>query len=319
MEFSLQGFDEYALVDWGTSNLRVWIVDAQGVVQKQAFSSQGADQLLPDQFHGVIKNILLELGVRLEAGRKFPVIMCGMVGSRNGWVEANYLNVPVQCAQIPQHASYVEPAELDVYILPGLAFRSRETPDVMRGEETQILGLHMQNPDFHGLICMPGTHSKWVFMRQGIVESFHTAMTGELFSLLSKQSVLRHVIGDDYSFSPDSALFKTGVMAGYHHPERVIHDLFSIRAAGLLFSSLGAEASARLSGLLIGAEISCFSKDYPPDKNRALIATGRMLLLYKQAFEYTNIIADLYDADSLVQRGLHFASRQIFSEKEAVF
>lgn len=310
--FGLQRFHECALFDWGTSNLRAWILNADGEIERHIKSCKGADQLSSDQFYGITRDILHDLHVKSAPKIKIPVIMCGMVGSRTGWVEAGYLPTPVHCQQIPQRPSHIETDDLNVFILPGLAVQRQEVPDILRGEETQILGFYMQRPDFRGLVCLPGTHSKWVALNAGMVESFRTAMTGELFSLLAQHSVIRHVIGQDSAFPIDHPGFKTGILEGFHHPERIIFDLFSIRAGGILLSRLGAEASARLSGLLIGAEISCALKDNPSEQNIALLAAGRLALLYKLAFEYIEVTIDLYDADYLVQDGLKFAAKQIF-------
>lgn len=308
----MQRFHEIALFDWGTSNLRAWIFDAQGALLRQTTSSKGADQLTPDQFYGVTTNILQDLQVKREPGEKFPVIMCGMVGSRTGWVEAGYLATPVHCRQIPQDPSHIETDDLSVYILPGLAVQNPKAPDILRGEETQILGFYMQKPDFCGLACLPGTHSKWVVMDSGTVNEFHTALTGELFALLANHSVIRHVIGQGTSFDADHTGFKNGVLEGFHRPERIIFELFAIRAGGILFSQIGVEASARLSGLLIGAEISGALREHPETQNIALLAAGRLAALYKQAFSFVGLKIDFYDADELVQDGLKFAAKHIF-------
>ena len=306
---------EFTLVDWGTSNLRVWITDAEGRLHKQAMSPIGADRLLSGQFYDVLKNILQEIGGAPGIGGKYPVVICGMAGARNGWVEAGYVSVPASCYEVLASPAHIETDDLDVYILPGLAVQDKRTPDVMRGEETQLLGFHIQNPDFSGLICLPGTHGKWVFMDRGSVTSFRTAMTGELFALLSRQSVIRHVVGDESLFSPDDAGFKAGILEGYNHPEQILFDLFSVRARGLLFSAQGAAASSRLSGLLIGAEISGILKNNQHLKRHVLIATGRISILYQKAFEYLGREIECFDADLLVQEGLRVAAEKIFDIK----
>ena len=140
-------------------------------------------------------------------------------------------------------------------------------------------------------------------------------MTGELFALLSKQSVLAPVIGADDFFEPADKAFKSGVLAGYHHPEQIVFDLFSIRARGLLFSASGAQAAARLSGMLIGAEISASMRGKGKGRGCALVATGRLLHLYQQAFESLDYVVEQFDADELVQTGLNFAAQQILRKE----
>lgn len=306
----------FVLADWGTSNLRVWIVSDEAGTKKQIMSPRGAGGLLQNQFYDIIKNILRGAGVKLQTAEKLPVIICGMAGSRNGWKEASYLPAPVSCFYVHEIPTYIQTDDLDIYILPGVAQQSSAVPDVMRGEETQLLGLCVQHPYYSGMVCLPGTHSKWVVLENGVIKSFHTAMTGELFALLVKQSVLRHVVGESSLFELEDINFKEGVLAGYNHPERIVFDIFAVRARGLLFSCCGAEAAARLSGMLIGAEISASLKSRDKNKYCALVATGRMQLLYKKAFDYLEYDVEQYDADQLVQIGLNFAAQKIINKSD---
>lgn len=308
-------FKEFVLADWGTSNLRVWIISVESGEKKQILSSLGAGRLEPNQFYGIIKSILVEAGVKPPTAGRIPVLICGMAGSRNGWKEANYLPVPISCFQVLESPVYIQTEDLDVYILPGLAQYNKVTPDVMRGEETQLLGLCVHSPNFSGLVCLPGTHSKWVLLERGVVRSFQTAMTGELFALLAQHSVLRHVIGKNDFFDAEETHFKEGVLVGYNHPERIIFDIFSVRAKGLLWPHTGGEAAAHLSGILIGGEISAASNGRGQKEPCALIATGRMHLLYKKAFNYLKYDIEEFDADLLAQTGLNFAAQQIINIK----
>lgn len=143
-----------------------------------------------------------------------PVIACGMVGSRQGWFEAPYRTTP--CAPVAPGALTRVPTQdprLDVRIAPGL--KQVSPADVMRGEETQIAGALALLPDFDGVLCLPGTHTKWAHVSAGEVVSFQTFMTGEMFALLSTQSVLRHsMISTDW----DSAAFAAGVATAIERP-----------------------------------------------------------------------------------------------------
>src|SRR5262249_45633458 len=140
-------------------------------------------------------------------------------------------------------------ADGDVRILPGITQSNAEHPDVMRGEETQLLGV--TEPDFSGLVCIPGTHSKWVRIETGSVVEFATYMTGELFAALSKNSVLAHAVETDTSPTADSPAFRAGVAAAKAEPADLTAALFRIRAAQLLGFEQLADGAARLSGLLI--------------------------------------------------------------------
>lgn len=307
-----------ALVDWGTSNLRVWLMGKEEGVLGHITSPLGADKLPPGQFYGVLKTLLLEMGVEFGHFERLPVVICGMAGARQGWAEAPYLPVSARCQNIPDHSIHIPTEDLDVHIMPGLCVRELATPDVMRGEETQLLGLYMQAPDFSGVFCMPGTHSKWGVMQDGVIQMFQTAMTGELFSLLSRQSVIRHVVGEACAVAPECPAFQRAVLDGYYHPEQLVFSLFPVRAGGLLFSATGMEAAARLSGLLIGAELSSALKKYHEQTQIALIASGKLQLLYAQAFKYVGRACLLFDADDLVQKGLMFAAKKIFGGNKAV-
>ena len=233
-------------VDWGTSNLRAWAMDGATVLDT-ASGDKGMGSLTPDAFEGAF----LELAGGWISDGPMDVIVCGMAGSRQGWAEASYLPVPV----MPLDAGRVvraktRDARLNVRIVPGLS--QADPADVMRGEETQIAGLLAVDPDYDGVVCLPGTHTKWARISAGEVCFFATAMTGEMFGLLSNHSVLRHSMGDGW----DDAAFAGGVDEAYARPQKLATLLFGIRAGSLLTEVDGAEAKARLSGLLVGAELS---------------------------------------------------------------
>ncbi|PZR00836.1 MAG: 2-keto-3-deoxy-galactonokinase [Cereibacter sphaeroides] len=239
---------DWIAVDWGTSNLRAYAMKGD-LCLAEAGSDQGMGQLSREAFEPALLHLLEPW---LEAGHGTPVIACGMVGSRQGWREAPYRAVP--CAptdggdlmEVP-----VDDPRISVHLVPGL--KQVSPADVMRGEETQIAGALAILPGFDGVICLPGTHSKWTQVSAGEVVSFQTYMTGEMFALLSKQSVLRHgMTGDGW----DAAAFDTAVSDALSRPERIAARLFALRAEGLLASLPPASAKARLSGMLIGLELA---------------------------------------------------------------
>ena len=241
-----QGAVDWIAVDWGTSALRVWGM-AGGQALHSARSDRGMGGLTPEGYEPA----LLELvGGWLPATGTVPVIACGMVGALQGWVEAPYRAVP--CAPLAPSGAVRAPVRdprLDVRIVPGL--RQDRPADVMRGEETQIAGFLAARPGWDGVVCLPGTHSKWVLLSAGEVVGFQTFLTGELFALLSERSVLRHSVA-----GWDEDGFAQGLDTGFAHPERLLARLFAIRAEGLLVGLDPAMARARLSGLLIGAELA---------------------------------------------------------------
>lgn len=233
-------------VDWGTSNLRVWAMAADGTVLAERNSDRGMGTLRPDGFEAAF----LDLAAEMLGQSRIKVMVCGMAGARGGWCEAGYVPVPAAPGAGALTRVPTQEARIDVAILPGLS--QAEPPDVMRGEETQIAGVLARFPGFDGVICLPGTHTKWVRVAGGQVRTFQTFMTGELFALLSKQSILR--LGLDQGWDP--AAFTAGLSRGLDDPGGLSAALFGLRANGLLNTPAPGETLARLSGLLVGLELA---------------------------------------------------------------
>ncbi|WP_439508327.1 2-dehydro-3-deoxygalactonokinase, partial [Yoonia sp.] len=234
-----------------------------------------------------------------------PVIACGMVGSRQGWVEAPYAATPCP----PQGGSFAraqsDDPRLAVHVIPGI--KQLHPADVMRGEETQIAGYLAQNKGWDGVICLPGTHTKWAHISAGEIVSFQTFMTGELFATLATQTVLRHSIAAD---GWDDAAFQTGLADAYGRPEKLAARLFALRAEGLLHDLPGAAARARLSGLLIGAELAA-AKPYWLGQQIAVIGAGALARLYVTALAQHGAPATQVNAEAATLAGLTAAYRQL--------
>jgi 2-dehydro-3-deoxygalactonokinase len=305
---------DFVAVDWGTSSLRLWLIGADGAIRAETRSAEGMDHVPAGGFEAVLRARLEDLGPSLASvDRPVPVVLCGMVGARQGWKEAGYLDVPVPLTAVADRATRVAADGLDARILPGLARRDPAHPDVMRGEETQLLGVVLHDPQATGMVCMPGTHSKWVLLEGGRVSAFQTVMTGELFAVLSQTSILRHSIGGaESSGDPDSAAFRAGLADGLSDPRTTINRLFSIRARGLLFGGTGVEAADRLSGLLIGSEIAGAMGRTPGIASVRLVASGRLARLYTAALDAASVQSDIIDADDAVRSGLVHAARRFW-------
>ena len=280
-------------MDWGTSNLRAWLMDAQGP-QANATSDDGMGKLTPDQFEPA----LLRLIAPWLTANKTTVLACGMVGARQGWREAAYRTVP--CPPVDAAAIVHVPTNdprISFHIAPGL--RQDRPADVMRGEETQVAGALALNPGFDGVICAPGTHSKWMQVSAGEVTAFQTYMTGELFALLSTQSVLRHSMNDGW----DDASFDEGLSDALSRPDRIAARLFSLRAEFLLHGLTSAQARARLSGLLIGIELAG-SKPYWLGQKVILIGAPALAANYIRALNAQGLTAETLDATACTLAGL---------------
>jgi 2-dehydro-3-deoxygalactonokinase len=239
-----------------------------------------------------------------------PVVICGMAGSRQGWIEAPYVGTPAPISAILKGAVRVPGLTRDVRIVPGLAQRLADAPDVMRGEETQLAGAGLPAKGRH-LVCMPGTHSKWVEVEDGTVAGFGTWPTGELFSVLATHSILRHSLGEGPApVSPGNEFFQRACTTALAEGGDVTASLFAIRAASLLQELQPGDAAARLSGLLIGGEIASAKRRYGAGGEPvALVASGALGALYSAAFSLAGLAIRPVDADEAVRRGLFEAAR----------
>jgi len=289
---------DWIAVDWGTSNMRAWAMSASGSVLGEARSDRGMGRLRPDEFGDALREAIAgwdHTGV--------PIIACGMVGAKQGWIEAPYAAVP--CAATPEGFTKPDAGDLDVHIIAGL--KQAEPADVMRGEETQIAGFLAMNKSWDGVICLPGTHTKWAHISADEVVSFQTYMTGDLFAAISGNTVLKHsVISDGW----DNDAFDTGVADAMARPERLAARLFSLRAEGLLNGMQNGTAKARLSGLLIGAELAG-AKPYWLGQQIAVIGAGGLSALYVRALAAQSAPATQVKGDAITLAGLTAAYKRL--------
>ena len=288
---------EWIAVDWGTTNLRAYAMRGAEILAR-AESCDGMGKLDKDSFEPAFLRLIEPWSNAASA----PVVACGMVGSRQGWVEAPYRAVP--CTPLSNTLTQAHSMTgLMVSVISGL---SQASPaDVMRGEETQIAGFLALNPGWDGVLCMPGTHTKWVHLSAGEVVSFQTFMTGELFDLISNASVLRHSVhGGDW----DSEAFSKAVSDAISAPEKLAGHLFSLRAQDLLAGTSPDTTRATLSGTLIGAELSA-ARPYWLGQNTAIMGMGRQAQAYEAALRDQGAFPALVDAERATVAGLTAAYR----------
>ncbi len=237
------------VADWGTTNLRVWALDSQGRVVERRNSARGLMAVEGGRFSEALAEVC---GGWLVGS--IPVLLSGMVGSKLGWKEAPYLAAPAGLDELARHLCPVESSlPGNIRIVPGVKRDDDKQPDVMRGEETQILGALQKLGKEDGVFVLPGTHSKWAIVEAKQLVDFRTYMTGEVFGLLSKGSTLGQMMqGDEH----DSAAFGEGVLRGSSADAGgLLHRLFSVRTLGLLDQMPRKNLASYLSGLLIGAEV----------------------------------------------------------------
>ncbi|MGL4404835.1 MAG: 2-dehydro-3-deoxygalactonokinase [Notoacmeibacter sp.] len=297
----------FALVDWGTTNLRVWLVDHAGAVLAEQTTPDGMGTLSQAQFGPVLERVLTALGAPVD----LPAMICGMAGSRQGWKEAPYAATPVMLAELALQSVAFHSNNRSIRILPGIARKSSARPDVMRGEETQLLGLNIVRSVQTGLVCLPGTHSKWAKLERGAVTDFVSVMTGELYALLRQHSILRHSTGNEVKVSATDPAFLSHVQIGLS-PDGGLGRLFSVRAASLVGSAGAAQSSAALSGLLIGTEIRDASGILGQHSGEIhVIGSNSLSSLYKAALAISGFSPLIQDGSLLVRSGLLSAANQI--------
>jgi 2-dehydro-3-deoxygalactonokinase len=307
-------------LDWGTTSLRAYKLAAGGRVLEQRSLSSGimqlpsaprmiAGQLCTDGFELAFDNAC---GDWLDAQPDLPVIACGMVGSAQGWREAAYHDTPANVANLGTSLKTLHSLRgVDVHIVPGVIERSR-LPNVMRGEETQVLGVLQSLPAGAGdnlLIGLPGSHSKWVEVADGCIVHFDTFMTGELFAVLSEHSILGRTQQRGAAF--DSEAFDRGVQVALSTDGEIgpLSTLFSARSLGLTGELNPTEQADYLSGLLIGHELAALANVQRRRRNSArlpsiiLIGNPQLCARYSRALDSCGF-AQVSLAEHATERGL---------------
>jgi 2-dehydro-3-deoxygalactonokinase len=241
-------------IDWGTTSLRAWKIAEDGSVLDTRRRDLGILRVPGGDFAGAFAE---SVGDWYAEG--LPVLMSGMIGSRQGWVEAPYLACPADLAGLAGQLAPV-PGQDRVWIVPGLSLHDGGRRDVMRGEETQIAGVAGEGS---AIVVLPGTHSKWVQVEGGRIADFNTFMTGELFDVLVKHSILGRLMTDGEG--SDDAFYR-GLGAARAGTGGLSGALFSVRTLGLFGDIPSAGLGDYLSGLLIGHEFAEALTRYPTDQ-----------------------------------------------------
>jgi 2-dehydro-3-deoxygalactonokinase len=230
----------FIAVDWGTTSRRAWRIGSDGTVEDACEDSAGVMSISGGDFSAEVARLREQLG-------DLPMLLGGMIGSDRGWRSVPYVACPADAPALVRRIAWIDPR---TGIVPGVAQERRDAPDVMRGEEVQIIGALASGlvPE-DGVLCLPGTHSKWVRVRGGRIAAFTTWMTGEFFALLREHSILAPLLEGRAGIGPG---FAAGVAAS--EAGDPLARLFALRAAHLLDAPM-VDGPGYVSGLLIGAEV----------------------------------------------------------------
>ena len=276
--------------DWGTSVLRAYRLGPDNAILESRVEPAGIMNIEDGDFDAVFERVV---GDWLDDAPDIPVILSGMIGSRHGWREAPYCSCPADLRLLADDMITVTLRRgRDVLVAPGLSCRGDDdTPDVMRGEEVQILGALDALGMGQHLVCLPGTHSKWVEVRDGTVQNFSTFMTGEVFQALRDHTILSRML-NPHTWS------ETGFRDGLDRAQRCGHllaDLFGLRARSLFGEIPERNAAAWLSGLLIGHELNAMLSETGPAPH--LIGSGQLTDRYATALAHRGIRCRVFPPD----------------------
>jgi 2-dehydro-3-deoxygalactonokinase len=287
-------------VDWGTSSFRAFRIDAAGRIVDKRSGPHGILSVSDGDFAGVLTK---QLGDWLDGSRP-PIVMSGMVGSRQGWIEASYVTCPAGLGDL---AAGLVPAAFEgahVRVVPGVETATETMRDVMRGEEAQVFGALASLGAESGRFLLPGTHSKWVRVEAGRIAGFSTYMTGEVYAALRNHTILGRLMEEG---GDTPAAFVRGVRDGAKAggPGALLHRLFGVRTAGLFGDVPGADLPDYLSGLLIGAEVAdAGQRDSRPVR---IIASEDLARRYGMATAELRIGAEIVDPDCVAAGHLAIA------------
>ncbi|WP_158881554.1 2-dehydro-3-deoxygalactonokinase [Rhodanobacter sp. L36] len=267
-------------LDWGTTRLRAMLFDGDGAVHETRERPWGIRHLPDGGFDAALSSIC-------EGWPQVPVLAAGMVGSRQGWREVGYADTPADVDVLMAGIVAVRSADgRQLGIVPGV--RDSASMDVMRGEETQVIGALACRPELSGRaqLLLPGTHSKWVEVRDGRIVRVSTMMTGELYAVLREHSILGAGIPEADATTTNHEAFDAGVrIARDSGAAGVLTRLFSARAL-MLAGRLALDAVPDyLSGMLIGEEwrAGLASGWLLPDTSPLLVGDERLCARYARA------------------------------------
>ena len=289
--------EKWIAIDWGTSNFRAYLMKNDEVLDKIS-SNDGMKFVKKNYFENIlIKNI----SKWLPSNEVIEILASGMVGAKQGWIEVPYTETPCSVMKLKVLSPKVNNKKIKIYILSGVSQNNPE--DVMRGEETQLAGYFMDNPNFSGSICLPGTHSKWVNVKNYHILNFNTYLTGELYEIIKNHSVLKHSL-ETQEISKKKIV--EGVEIILKNPNNLSNNLFQLRAKDLLKNQCSIDANSLLSGYFLGLEL-LGSKNYWYKKDVVLIGSEFLTTYYELCLQKKVNSIKKFNSSEMILKGLsHF-------------
>lgn len=295
-------------IDWGTSAFRAYLYDAdKQVVSEKRVSNRGISTLKQTEVGAYLQH---EIDAWINHfGADTPIIGSGMIGSDLGLEWVDYVSCPAHCMDLYKFARKTNKVKLNLWLVPGLSFNPREHEfDTMRGEETQVLGLGLDEAREDQLVCIPGTHSKWIHLRKGQVIAFRTALTGELFSSLKNSTLVR---GEQQW---NQTAFELGVRKGTAS-QALLSNLFSVRSMSIFKAIAPAHAQSYMSGLLVASEIAEMREYFASvshSGNITIVGSESLIQSYASAFAMLQIPVDVVPAEVASTAGYFKLWRNLF-------
>ncbi len=287
-------FYKWIAVDWGTTSFRAYLIVNNDVLENVE-TNDGMKFVQNQHFEETLVSLIEPW---LDHKHKIEVLASGMVGSKQGWIEAPYQKTPCNLNNIEFISPSVKDNRFCLKIFSGISQDNK--PDVMRGEETQIAGFLYDNPNFNGSICLPGTHSKWVKIENGNIINFKTFMTGELFEIISKKSILIHSVTSNKVLKNE---LKKAVDEIFKNPEIFGNALFQLRADDLIYTRGSEIYKSKLSGYLLGLEL-LGSLEFWKKKDIVLIGNADLIELYEYILHNSVNSIKIFLSKDMVLKGL---------------
>jgi 2-dehydro-3-deoxygalactonokinase len=246
-------------IDWGTTQMRAYRISSDGNALERRESNLGIAAVRNGEFDSALATLITDWNPKSFGPT--PIVMSGMIGSRQGWLEAPYQSCPARARDLAQTLAAIDTSGGPAWIVGGLStIDEHGLRDIMRGEETQIFGV--APPAGRQIVVTPGTHSKWAIVRDGVIENFRTYMTGETYAVLRQHSILGWLMRRGAAENPDEAAFLDGIRQAFRDPD-LLHSLFTVRTRGLFEQKSQEELASYLSGILIGSEVSGAARHFP--------------------------------------------------------